>query len=75
MGRCVVGEWFFVWGQKGGIEEYRSNPGQGKSLCSIRNALLLGRGVFRGIWLRCGCMFVRTELCSVVCHVGVAWLS
>ena len=34
----------FVWGQKGGIEGYRFNPGQGKSLCSIRNALLLGRG-------------------------------
>ena len=56
-----------VWGQKkGGVEGYRFNSGQGKFLCSIRNALLLGRGggVFRGIWVRYGCMFIRTELCS-----------
>ena len=52
-------------GAKGGIEGYRFNPGQGKFLCSIRNALLLDRGGFlRGIWIRYGCLFVRTELCS-----------
>ena len=63
-------------GAKGGIEGYRFNSGQGKFLCSIRNALLLGRGGFlEEFRLRYGCMFVRTELCSVVCHVGVAWLS
>ena len=31
-------------GAKGGIEGYRFNSGQGKFLCSIRNALLLDRG-------------------------------
>ena len=72
MGRCVVREWFLDGGKKkgGGGEGYRFNSGQGKFLCSIRNALLLGRGegvfffLFRGIWVRYGCMFVRTELCS-----------
>ena len=55
----------FWMGAKGGIEGYRFNPGQGKFLCSIRNALLLDRGGFlRGIWIRYGCLFVRTELCS-----------
>ena len=43
MGRCVVGEWFLDGGKRG-IEGYRFNPGQGKFLCSIRNALLLDRG-------------------------------
>ena len=71
MGRCVVGEWYLYGGKKGGIEGYRFNSGQGKFLCSIRNALLLDWGV-RGTWLKCGCMFVRTELCSVACHAGVA---
>ena len=46
MGRCVVREWFLDGGKKGGIEGYRFNSGQGKFLCSIRNALLLGRGGF-----------------------------
>ena len=36
----------FGWGQKGGIEGYRFKSDQGKFLCSIRNALLLGRGGF-----------------------------
>ena len=45
MGRCVVREWWLYGGKKGGgVEGYRFNSGQGKFLCSIRNALLLGRG-------------------------------
>ena len=36
----------FWMGAKGGIEGYRFKSGQGKFLCSIRNALLLGRGGF-----------------------------
>ena len=49
-----------VWGQKGGIEGYRFNPGQGKFLCSIRNALLLGRG---------GGFFIQRNLGKVWVHV------